>query len=271
MARPGIRFRIAAMMTVVAIALGASACSGGDDSGSSSSKSDESTLTLTGDNWVLMHSSGTLAVPSAGTTVTARFQDGSVTGDSGCNTYRASYSTKGATMTIGSDIATTRRTCEPGPTAVEQAYLARLPRVASYRVVGSTLSLLSRGGAPVLVYRAGAEASRIRGPWNLTGYYTASAIQSVVVGTTLTAEFAEQVVSGDGGCNQFDGPYETTGEKISIGPLASTLRSCGPAVDTQETQYLAALELARTFRTTGNQLELLRADGGIAATFERAP
>jgi heat shock protein HslJ len=271
MAYPRVRLRFATIVTVVVtIVLGASACSGSDDSGSSSSKSSDDSVALVGVNWVLTDQAS-LGVPLTAVTVTARFQDGSISGDSGCNAYRASYTTNGTEMTVGSDIATTLRLCVSGGD-VEQAYLARLPRVASYRIAGTRLSLLGRDGDAILVYRASDGARELLGTWNLTGYYTGTAIQSVISGTTLTAEFAQQVVSGEGGCNLFNGPYETTGDSISIGPLASTLRACAdPAVGAQETQYLAALELAKTFRVTGNQLELLRADGGFAATFARAP
>jgi heat shock protein HslJ len=58
---------------------------------------------------------------------------------------------------------------------------------------------------------------------------------------------------------------------ISIGPLASTLRACAdPALDTQEQQYLAALQLAASFQAAGNRLDLMRADGGIAVSFVAA-
>jgi heat shock protein HslJ len=256
------------LLVVVTVGMGAGACSGGDDSGSS--RKSAGTAALVGVNWVLTDQAS-LGVALAGVTVTARFEDGSISGDSGCNAYNASYTTSGTKMTIGPDIATTQRACTTG-SDVEQAYLARLPRVTSYRIAGTTLSLLGRGGDAILVYRASDGAREIRGAWTVTGYYTGTAIQSVIATTTLTAEFAERDVSGDGGCNLFNGAYETTGDKISIGPLASTLRACAdPAVDTQESQYLAALELATTFRITGNRLELFRADGGIAATLERSP
>ena len=57
----------------------------------------------------------------------------------------------------------------------------------------------------------------------------------------------------------------------AIGPLASTLRACAdPAIDQQERDYVAALELARTFSLAGGNLTLLREDGGIAVTFVRS-
>lgn len=94
------------------------------------------------------------------------------------------------------------------------------------------------------------------------------------------AHFASNKVSGASGCNSysasytvdgnsFGGPYEVTGDTITLGPLASTPRACADdAVQTQEQQYFAALALATTYQVTGNRLELFRADGGIAVSFE---
>jgi heat shock protein HslJ len=42
-----------------------------------------------------------------------------------------------------------------------------------------------------------------------------------------------------------------------------------PARSTQEQQYLDALELARTFSATGDRLDLVRQDGGLAVTLQR--
>ena len=244
---------------------------GSDDSGGSSttsSRASTSSESLTGTRWQLRDASD---LPTNGVAVTAEFADGTMSGSSGCNTYRASYTTEGSDLTIGPDIATTQIACEAGPGQVETAYLQRLPRVRSYEIDGRSMVLRDAEGAALLVYGAVDGGSVILGSWVATGYYTGSAIQSVAGDTELTATFEGTRLSGDGGCNGFSGSFETTGDSISIGPLASTMRACAdPELQTQEQQYLAALELASTFRVTGDRLELVREDGGFAATFERA-
>ena len=105
----------------------------------------------------------------------------------------------------------------------------------------------------------------------MLSYYTGNAVQSVAIGSTLTADFTKTMVVGRERLQLLHGGYTTSGDTIDIGPLASTLRACAdPAVGTQEQQYLAALELAKTFRVTGTRLDLLRDGGTIAATFEKA-
>ena len=248
------------------LVVGAAAC--GSSGGSSATSSSASSLD--GTDWVL--TSMTPSVANLGrVTVTAQFAKGALSGHSGCNTYRASYTQDGHSLTIGKDIASTKIACPSLPGAVERAYLARLPRVRSFSESGSTLTLKDADGKTLLTSTtapSGAEA--IAGDWNVTGLYTGTAITSPTGDQPLTATFATDQVSGNSGCNNFSGPAKVDGTSIAIGPLASTMMACAdPAVDQQAHQYTAALELARSFEVVGNRLSLYRADGGYAVTFER--
>ena len=88
---------------------------------------------LEGTNWVLSDSTD-LGVSLDGVTVSARFQDGTVAGTSGCNSYTGPYEVDGEDLTIGPEIASTQMACEDPQAAVEQAYLAALPEVASFAI-----------------------------------------------------------------------------------------------------------------------------------------
>jgi heat shock protein HslJ len=201
--------------------------------------------------------------------VTAEFADGDLTGQSGCNRYRTTYELDGSSLTIGPDIAGTLIACPPAETAVETAYLERLPRVAAYEVDGDTLLLSDADGEALLSYRMMDGAESIQGAWTVTSYYAGTAVVSVLGGATLTAEFAEGTVSGNTGCNTFTGPYEIDGTSIDIGTLAVTLSACETEeLQTQEANYLAALELAATFQVVGNRLDLFRDDGAYAVSYQ---
>jgi heat shock protein HslJ len=93
--------------------------------------------------------------PVAGTEVTAVFgEDGTLAGTAGCNTYRATYEIDGAAITIGEPVATEKACTMPeGVMEQEQAYLAALPRAASYRVEGPKLSLLTAEGTYVATHQ----------------------------------------------------------------------------------------------------------------------
>ncbi len=226
---------------------------------------------LEGTNWVLSESTD-LGVSLDGVTVSARFQDGTVAGTSGCNSYTGPYEVDGEDLTIGPEIASTQMACEDPQAAVEQAYLAALPEVASFAIADETLTLSNGDGDALLVFDASVGAEAIVGSWTVTSYYAGDAILSVTGDATLTADFADDgSVSGNAGCNNYNGPYEIDGDSITIGPLAGTKMACtSEELSKQEADFLAALELATTFIVTGDRLDLLRDGGTIAATLQKA-
>ena len=228
-------------------------------------------MPLRATNWVLTDRVS-LGTPLADVTVDAVFDGTRVSGTSGCNGYSRSYTTDGRRMTIKNDGVSTMIACSGPAGKVEPAYLARLTQVGRWRIVGSTLTLSSRAGRRLLVYRASVGKDALAGGWNVTSFYTGNAVQSPVAGSALTLEFADDHASGNSGCNTFNGPVKLSGvDRIALGPFASTLRACAdPAVSTQEQQYLAALALAVRYRVSGSRLTLYREGGTIAATLERA-
>jgi len=225
---------------------------------------------LRGTNWVLTDRVS-LGTPLDGVAVNAVFGTKRVEGSSGCNGYSSSYTTNGSRMTIQNDGVSTLIACEGAAGKVETKYLAALTRVGRWRITGSQLTLSTRTGRRLLVYRASVGSDALRGTWDVTSLYTGNAISSPVPGSALTLVFAGDTVSGDSGCNSYNGPVELTGaDGIALGPLASTLRACAdPAVDAQEQQYLAALGLAKTYQVTGDKLTLFRDGGTIAVTAQR--
>ena len=69
------------------------------------------------------------------------------------------------------------------------------------------------------------------------------------MGTQITANFGEDgQLTGSAGCNDYFGPYETDGQKISMGPFGTGRTACSEpeGIMEQESQYLAALETADT-------------------------
>ena len=81
----------------------------------------------------------------------------------------------------------------------------------------------------------------------------------------------EGQVSGNGGCNQYSGGYSVDGNNISIGPLRSTMMACpDEAVGTQESQFLAALDMVETWSLTGEQLVLHGPGETILVSAKRA-
>ena len=109
--------------------------------------------------------------------------------------------------------------------------------------------------------------------WEATGYSDGSqGVANVLPGTSLTANFGEDgTITGNSGCNDYNGPYKVTGNQIGIGPIAATKKACSdpPGVMEQEAQYLAAIDNAQVYVVDGNTLELRLVDGTVAAKFSR--
>ena len=83
-----------------------------------------------------------------------------------------------------------------------------------------------------------------------------------MTGTTLTLTFENGMVRGSSGCNTFRAPYTSEGNRLSIGPAATTRMACGAeGVMEQERQFLAALKTAKVWTVESGTLDVHRADG----------
>jgi heat shock protein HslJ len=76
-------------------------------------------------------------------------------------------------------------------------------------------------------------------------------------------------ISGNGGCNQFFGAYSVAGDRIEIGPIASTRKGC-PGLIGIEAAFFAILQAAKSFVQEGSTLTLYDAAGIKLAQFVRA-
>jgi len=74
-------------------------------------------------------------------------------------------------------------------------------------------------------------------------------------------------LSGSGGCNRLVGNYTLDGQKLSFGRAAGTLMACPQGME-QERAFLDALAQGQGFRISGQQLELLDAQGVPLARFD---
>jgi heat shock protein HslJ len=226
---------------------------------------------LAGPTWELVELTG---VSKGVSSVTAKFtSDGRVSGFSGCNQYGAPYATTGGSISISKPVATTLMACAPAPTALERVYLRALTSTRRYAITGSKLTLSSGLGLPLAMFAV--QSQSLAGTrWNVLSYNNGKqAVVSVMAGTNPTANFdARGNPSGFGGCNEYNADVKATPPKISIGPVASTRKSCGtPAgVMDQEAAYLVALGTAATYQVEGSTLELRTAGGAIAADFTKA-
>lgn len=257
------------LVLAAAAALALAACSAG---ASPSAEPRAEAVALEETTWQLSEyateGGATVPVPQL-VAATATFADGVVSGNGGCNSYRATYTLDGDTIAIG-EIAATRIACQGPAGTVETAFFATLPKMTTVAVDGETLELTGDGGKLILRFTVAESASLTGTPWLATGVNNgAGGIDSVVAGSELTAVFAEDgTVAGTGGCNTFTGTYATDGTSISFGPLASTKMACPAEVMDQESAYFAALAASSIYAISGDRLELRDAEGALQVGFD---
>jgi len=236
---------------------------------SASAGSGVTTKGLEGPTWVLDQKASNLEVIAPQYVVTATFEDGKLSGSSGCNRYNTTYTARGSRLRVSRNIASTLIACNQDASNVESSYIARLPTARSFSIQGDRLTVRTSTKGADLVYRA-LSARALRGDWIVTSYFRPGAVVSVIQGTTITASFDRTTMSGNAGCNSYSGPYQTDATKIRIGPIAATQRACAEAsITQQESEYLGALDTVRTFGIDEHGMTLFRADGGIAVTMAR--
>jgi heat shock protein HslJ len=76
-------------------------------------------------------------------------------------------------------------------------------------------------------------------------------------------------VAGHAGCNSFAGKATMSGNRLQLGPFASTRMMCTPAVMDQEGGFLKALEMARSARMERGELYLMDETGAQVLRLSR--
>ena len=242
-------------IALITVGIVVAACSSGGSGGTGG--------TIEGVNWKLTsyEFGGTDTAVPAGFVVDATFKGGQVAGFSGCNVYNAPATVDGAKLTVGK-AATTMKACEPTATTLESSYLANLGNAATFTATADKLTIYNKTGMLVLTYAAGA-ANPLEGEWLVTGYNNGKeAVTSPIAGTELTATFTpDGQVSGNAGCNTYNGPYKLDGTSLTVGPLATTMKACEQAIMDQETQFLTALQTPTSVEPSGATVTLRDASG----------
>ena len=70
------------------------------------------------------------------------------------------------------------------------------------------------------------------------------------------------MVHGNSGCNRYRGSWKQDGATIKLGPLASTMMACPPALMDTEQKFLKTLEAATTVTFEATGAAILKAPDG---------
>ncbi len=205
----------------------------------------------------------------AGTEITALFgEDGTLSGNDGCNDYNASYTVDGDSIEISMG-PSTLMACPEEIMTQASAYQAALGNATTFSVSGDRLELRDADGALQVSFVAQEMPALTGMTWSALGVNNGrGGVQSLVAETEITALFADDgTVAGNAGCNQYSAPYTVDGDAIEIGEAITTRMMCPEPVMEQEAAYLAALGNATTFSLGGDRLELRDADGALQVDY----
>ncbi len=203
----------------------------------------------------------------AASAINATFEDGKITGYSGCNSYGGAYTVKGDGLQLG-EIAITEMAClEDGVMEQEQAYMAALSNVAKFRLDNDRLELLDASGATLLVYArvepfTGDPAALVGTEWQLLTFDGSPLDETLL----FTLAFTENRYSGLAGCRHFEGDYQAGDGEIAFPMMTMVEETCPNADDAYwglEGRFTDALSWARHWRIVKNRLEIRTSRGEV--------
>jgi heat shock protein HslJ len=195
-------------------------------------------------------------------------------GHGGCSHYVATYQATGDDLRflymgmLGTGCDDTPRLAREGD------YLHMLGSTRDYRLGPERLQLETLQGR-VLLFAPLPEGSGLdlEGPtWSLLALIEGEGLEGEtemvpvtmpLLGTRISARFAEGHVSGSAGCNDYGAPYERRDQALSMGDVIATEKECPkPAgLMEQERLYLNTLRTVTGHRITGQMLWMTASDG----------
>jgi heat shock protein HslJ len=218
-------------------------------------------------SWSVVAVAGAPTIADARPTMTFA-AEGQLGGTTGCNQYRATYHTTGASIAIG-DLAATEMACDAARNAQEQAFMIAVTSVDGWRIEED--GSLHLEGRSAIDARPGDEASAgsaAPAPALPGSSWTLADLPEVDLGATAPsiAFGADGTVSGSAACNTFNGTYTMDGSAITFGPLATTRMACPDDVMAVEDAYLDALDGAASWRIGDHGRLVL--EGSTTLTFD---
>ncbi len=231
---------------------------------------------LTGVTWELVRFSSQGAQQQALTDrpATLIFEDGRISGNTGCNGFTGSYTLDGAAIQIELG-PMTMRACMEEVADQEAAVLFGLQNATTFRVEDATLALLNAEGEPLLVFRAQPSQNIINITWVLAAIpadqnLAASSNADLLKRVAMTFH-ADGRLSGKAGCNTFRGEYSKQGRRLEIGPLTTTRMMCDDKTMALESAVLQSLQKTASFTLSSNRLTLFDGQGKPLLQFTPAP
>lgn len=202
---------------------------------------------------------------------TLNSSDKTITGYSGCNFFRGTYTvTDNGTLSF-SPLASTRMAC-PDSMINESQLFAIFDQADNFTISGNTLSLNKAKRAPLAVFT---KSKMIDNPitekyWKLKTLEGKDVVmaenQEREIYFTLKTD--DNRIQGFSGCNTFSGSYTIEkGNQIRFDQLATTMKIC-PDVEVNDSDVLNVFNIADNYTINGDTLTLNVGRRAPLAVFE---
>ena len=114
-----------------------------------------------------------------------------------------------------------------------------------------------------------AAAPSLAGEWQLVSYGSATSPTPADPNIDTSIVFDSEKISGNMGCNQFNGGYTLEENNIVFSPFISTKMACIGNASVQESAALSVFAGAATFSLNGDTLTVTSADGASVIVLAR--
>lgn len=244
------RARALVAATVVALAL--ASCGGDDDDAVRADLG-----RLSGRTFLSTEVTGRRLVD--GTRIRLEFDDGRLGAHAGCNSLGGAYSGDDGVLVVG-DLDTTEIGCDPARHEQDE-WLARfLVSRPTWELAGDRLTLVSGAERIVALDREVADPDRpLQGTrWELDSLVDGEMASSA--GPPAHLRVDDGRVTGNGGCDDFEGTAEVEGDRIRFEVERTTANECPPGASEQDEFVLAVLSGDVRFEIVAVSLTLTAGD-----------
>jgi heat shock protein HslJ len=183
-------------------------------------------------------------------------------GYTGCNFILGTFYVDGDSLTINFPSSTGGPCASEDLTTQEENYLSAITAVDSYKVEAENLYLYVNDEQVMTLEPL--DPVPFEGTvWNFE-FFQSDAVEPdpVIPGTTITAKFEGDTVSGSAGCNDYTGTVARDDLKITVSDIVATQKSCDEPqyIMDQEQRYLQQLQTAGFIKQNPRSLELRNTD-----------
>lgn len=192
--------------------------------------------------WILTSLNGELASDAFKQTIptmTLDFSTKKIYGNSGCNRYTGAFSFEKDILSAP-NVATTMMACFE--LNKESDFTQMIAGKNSLSLNNGVLTF-SQNGRVVATFIKGIDTSTLFGEWvleSIAGEDMKALFPIASKYPSLQFDIADGRVSGNAGCNRYNGSYELKGTSIKVGPLMTTRMACENL--TGENKFTQALE-----------------------------